>query len=433
MTTEQYESGGHIMMRLRRVERGSLVADAGTLAAGTAVAVVLAYALLLLITRGLGETEAAPVVLIWNFWLLATSALGGPVQQWIVRNSVVGVPTSRERDVLIRLTGLVVAITAVVTLGARAADEILFRSSSWAFPISLGLVTLGSWGLGVYRGQLAAAGRYGAVATTLPGENLIRLVFAAALLAADADAAAVALVIPAGYLILLSAPVLLSPQDRRTSGGTEDGAFASLTLISVVSQFLFASVPFIVSATGGSAAAVTGAFAIVAAVRVPNLFATAMSLRILETFARIAVDRPWEAPIIRRRIALAVLGGAVASAAFMASIGRMLVAAVFGIEELLAPLPTAMVTTAAVLAVGALLLSLSAVAGGTPRPVVGFGLSSLAVAFTLAAAPFEPETRASLSFLLAECVFFGGLALTPTLNRPGQQLREPPLESEQES
>lgn len=404
-------------IKRRRVERNSLIADAGLLAGGTAFAAVLAYAVLLAITRGLGEADAAPVVLIWNFWLLATAALGSPVQQWIVRSSVVGVPRPRQRSVLIRLTYVVLGLTLVLVVSARWADQQLFRSSSWAYPAAIGLVTVGAWGLGVFRGRLAAAGRYAALAVSSPAENSVRLVVVALLLAVGADAEVLAFVIPAGYAILLSAPLFPSDQRWATSEDAEEGSFGSLTLISVTTQLLFASVPIVVSLAGGTAAAVTGAFAIVAVVRIPNLLTNAMSVRVLESMTQVAIEQPSEARGIRRRIAVAVLAAASIGTLLMAGIGRHAVASIFGLNEAFPLVPSMLVTTGALVAVGVLLLSFSAVAEGATRPIIASGLAALVLGAGIATLPYEPELRASLAFGLAECLFFAGLVLAPSLNR----------------
>lgn len=403
------------MTRERPIERNSLTADASLLVAGTALAAVLAYAVLLSITRGLGEDDAAPVVLIWNFWLLATAALGVPVQQWIVQSSVVGLPQARQRSILLRLTNIVLGFTVVIVICARWADDELFRSSSWAYPAAVGLVSLGAWGMGVFRGRLAAAGRYAAFAASSPAENLVRLIVVAVLLSTDADAQAAAFAIPAGYIIVIAAPLLRSDRQWETRDDADEGSFGSLTLISVITQLLFASVPIVVSVAGGSASAVTGAFAIVAVVRVPNLLTNAMSVRVLQSMTQIAVERPSDAARTRRHIAVTVLAAALVGTLFMAGVGRHIVASVFGLKEPFPLVPTMLVTAGALIAVGVLLMALSAATEGATRPIVTFGLASLAVGCAIAALPLEAELRATLAFAVAEFVFFGGLVLSTSL------------------
>jgi hypothetical protein len=389
--------------------RRSLANDAAALSLAAILAALVAYALLLAVVNGLGSADAAPVVLIWSYWVLVTTALGAPVQQWILRNSVVGVGRSAERVLLTRLSGMVVGIAGMVTLASRILDERLFRSSSWIYPLTLGLVTIGAWSLGIARGRLAASGQYYALAVSLPAENLIRLITAACLVAAGADARGFALVVPAGYVILVALRTVARHPVSRGSAGASGGLLGSLTAIALISQMLFSTVPFAVALGGGSQSAVTATFAVLAAARIPHLMTSAMSSRILESMTRLGVDEPRRIWSLRLLTIATVPPVALGGAVLAAWMGREVVRWVFDLDEAMDAIAAALIVFGALVAVGVLLLALTGVAVGRPVPVVLSGLVALATGFCLTFVPAEPVLRASLAFAIAEIVYFAGL------------------------
>ena len=63
---------------------------AAALALGSAISGLLAYAVFVLITRGLGADAAAPVSVVWTYWAFAGAAFTFPLQHWITRSVVAG-------------------------------------------------------------------------------------------------------------------------------------------------------------------------------------------------------------------------------------------------------------------------------------------------------------------------------------------------------
>jgi O-antigen/teichoic acid export membrane protein len=150
--------------------------DSGLLAVGSVLNGLLAYVFFATVTRALGAEAAAPVSVLWAYWSFAAAALAFPLQHWAARSVTASGGDHAVRLSLPAVAVAILTLSPVVGLLAWLGRDSLFHRGDVWFPILVVLATVGSALTGLVRGMLQARERFGAVATALVMENLIRCV-----------------------------------------------------------------------------------------------------------------------------------------------------------------------------------------------------------------------------------------------------------------
>jgi O-antigen/teichoic acid export membrane protein len=390
--------------------------DTLALAAGTAANGLLAYVVFALTTRGLGSAQAAPVSVLWSYWAFSAAALTFPVQQWITR-SVPAYGAGAVRHALPRVWAVVLPGAVGMALLAYAAREPLFHRDDAAFPVMVGLLTIGSAAIGSVRGVLSAQQRFKAVAATLALENAVRcLVIAALFVGGSTDQVAYGAALVAGHLIVVPWARSLAPADDGTTGGASDPFrfLAGTGLAQVVNQVVLTGGPVLLTVSGGTRTQVTALFAALALFRAPYMLALGLTPQaVSRTTAMVLAGRNDLVRKVEEVVVVVTLAAAVAGAAVGAWLGPPVLRLVFGDTVRLAHTVTGLLAAGSVIAVGNLASVVVALARN--RPVAAarawlLGVGVAAVAF-VALAALEPVNRTVWTFLVAEAATFVGLGI----------------------
>ena len=393
-----------------------------SLAVGSIVSGLLAYVVFALVTHGLGAHAAAPVAVLWTHWALAGAAFTFPVQHWITRSLAAGHEADVRRSAR-RVTLVVLACAVVLGLLAWLAREPLFHRDDAAFPVMIGLVTVGSAVIGAVRGGLGGRERFGAVAVSLVAENGLRcLLVAVLLLGGVTDPVAYGLCLVAGSLVAVAWPSAL-----RFSKDTAGGSKASPPLVflsgaatsQLLGQVVLTGGPVLLALLGGSPAEVTSMFAALALFRAPYMVALGavpqVTVRVARDEGHGAMPLPG-GPAVLVGALVALVGLAAAGGAWL---GPAVLRLVFG--ETVDVTHTTAALVAAGCAVAVVNLVLTVVALGRDRPVaaarawlVSVAAGGVAVAVLGATGAVD---RTTLGFLAAELVALAGLALVALRGR----------------
>lgn len=383
------------------------------LAAGSVVSGLLAYALFVLVTRGLGAVAAAPVSVLWTHWAFAGAALTFPLQHWITRSVVAG----HEGDVrhsAVRVAALVTS--AAVVLGALAwllRDRLFHRDDAW-FPVMVVLVTIGAAATGVVRGGLAGRGRFEAVAWSLVAENAVRCLLVGALLLAGVhDPVAHGLGLVAGSL------VALWPAAWRFAevGAGESRPLAFLggaATGQLVGQGVLTGGPVLLALLGGSPGQVTAMFAALALFRAPYMVALGTLPQLTQRLTGHAVAGEVAAvrSLALRLAGLSIVAVPLAGAAG-AALGPAVLRAVFGSTVDAGRVQAGVLAVGCTVAIVNLVLMVGALAHERPAGVaVAWGVAVLAGAGSVVAlGALSPVDRSTTAFVVTELVATAALGV----------------------
>ena len=388
--------------------------DTLTLAVGSALNGLLAYAVFALTTRALGPEAAAPVSVLWSYWAFAGAAFTFPVQHWAARTLVVD-GEAAVAAALPRLAGVVLAASGLLGVLAFAAREPLFHTPDPWFAVMTGLITLGAAATGVMRGGLAGRGRFGAVGTSLAAENAIRCVVVGGLaLAGVQDATAYGAGLVSGQLVVLLWPSALRfARGRSAAARSRPFAFlAGASLAQLANQTVLTGSPVVLALAGGSAADVTSLFAALALFRAPYMLGLGLVSQLTTTLTRLVVS---EDVGTLRRIRLLLVGAAIplalVAAGLGATVGPPLLRLVFGSDVELGAAATAVTAAGCAVAIANLVLTVGSIARDRPRSAAHAWLVAVAAAALsfLALGGTSPLDRTLTAFLVAEVVAFGAL------------------------
>jgi O-antigen/teichoic acid export membrane protein len=376
------------------------------LAAGSVVSGLLAYALFVLVTRGLGAVAAAPVSVLWTHWAFAGAAFTFPLQHWITRSVVAGHEGDVRRSA-VRVAALVTS--AAVVLGALAwlvRDRLFHRDDAW-FPVMVVLVTLGAAAIGVVRGGLAGRGRFEAVAWSLVAENAVRCLLVGALLLAGVhDPVAHGLGLVAGSL------VALWPAAWRFAevGAGESRPLAFLggaATGQLVGQGVLTGGPVLLALLGGSPGQVTAMFAALALFRAPYMVALGTLPQLTQRLTGHAVAGEVAAvrSLALRLAGLSIVAVPLAGAAG-AALGPAVLRAVFGSTVDAGRVQAGLLAVGCTVAIVNLVLMVGALAHERPAGVaVAWGVAVLAGAGSLVAlGALSPVDRSTTAFVVTELV-----------------------------
>ena len=167
--------------------RSAAARDTLVLAVGSALNGLLAYVFFAVVTRALGADAAAPVSVLWAYWSFAAAALAFPLQHWAARTVTMTGSDHQVQRSLPAISVAILALSPLIGVLAWLAREPLFHRGDLWFPLLVVGSTVGSALTGLVRGMLQAHERFGAVATALVLENLVRVVVSLVLVAAGVD------------------------------------------------------------------------------------------------------------------------------------------------------------------------------------------------------------------------------------------------------
>jgi len=400
------------------------------LAAGSAIAGLLAYVFFAVTTRALGSEAAAPVSVLWTYWSFAGAALTFPLQHWITRSVAAHGGSGQVRAALPRVVAVVAVATALVSLLAWLLREDLFhRQDAW-FPVLVGLVTIGSAYLGLVRGGLAAHRRFVALAWALVSENAVRCAAAVGLMVAGVRASvSYGLCLAAGGIVGLLWPTSVRFARPRPGARSESplaflGGAAGGQLLG---QTVLTGGPVLLALAGGAPPQVTALFAGLALFRAPYTLALGMVSQLTGRLTVLVVhgDRRTLRKVRVAVVATTLLAAGVA-AVVGASVGPALIRLVFGDSVRLAPLPTAVVAVGSAVALANLVVTITVMAQNRSGAVVrAWAVAYLCGAVLFTATGIDVLERTCWTFLVAEVVAFVALLVEETMGTARLAPRRP--------
>jgi O-antigen/teichoic acid export membrane protein len=393
--------------------------DARALALGSVLNGLLAYAFFVMATRALGSSDAAPVALLWTYWSFAAAALTFPLQHWITRSVAAHGSQGAVREALPRVAVAILGLSVVTGVISWLARDELFHSDDVAFPLLVVAVTLGSGFMGVVRGGLAAQERFFSLATAFAGENLLRVVAAAALIVLDADDA-----VGFGICMALGSLVGLAwPRSFRFSADTAETAAVSAGAFlgpaaggQLISQAVLVGGPVLLAWGGGTASEVTALFAALAVFRAPYTVVLGLLSQLTGVLTRLVTEQHRTA---LRKVKQAILAGTAAAVALAAALGAVtgsqVLPRIFGSGVRLDAGPSTLAAIGSALALANLVLTVVLMAHGRTAPIAGSWLIAVAAgALAFALVPNGPLYQTCWAFAFAEAAAFGALVVSET-------------------
>ena len=271
--------------------RSGAARDTFVLAVGSTLNGLLAYVFFAIVTRALGADAAAPVSVLWAYWSFAAAALAFPLQHWAARTVTMTGSDHQVQRSLPAISVAVLTLSPLIGVLAWVAREPLFHRGDLWFPLLVVGSTVGSALSGLVRGMLQAHDRFGAVATSLVLENLVRVVASLVLVAAGVhNPVAYGFALVVGYVTGLVWPWAL----RMTLQGEDhESPLALLGAASggqLLGQIVLTGGPVLLALAGGAPAEVTVLFAGLALFRAPYTLAIGMVAQLTARFTRMVVD-----------------------------------------------------------------------------------------------------------------------------------------------
>ena len=374
-----------------------------SLALGTVVSGVSAYAYVALGTRNYGPEAFAPVAVVWSFWPLAAAAFGFPLEQWIARELATGsVGEARVHATVRRAAPAIVVVCLLAGAAAWAAGERLFGERELLYPTVLVAISIGAASMGVLRGSLAGRRRYLASATATALENLVRLAAAAAVLAADGDPRAYALMLVLGPFVGVLWPSAFRFANGPVRREPGDGTLSELVRASLLAQAVLAAPPLALAAMVGPTQEVTATFVALALLRAPYLVAVAVSVRALPGLTRrLAADARMAAVLLLRILAATVVLAGVAALVAPVVVPPIL-ELIFGEGSSPGDAAVAGLTAGVVGAHGTLAASIVLLAAGRQRLMLRAWIVACAGYAAVLLLPIDQEVRVAVALAVAE-------------------------------
>jgi O-antigen/teichoic acid export membrane protein len=386
-----------------------------SLATGTVVAGIAAYAYVALGTREYGAASFAPVAVIWSVWPAAAAGFGVTLEQWIARELATG-PRGEARVHAMLRSALpaIVAICVAVGLVCWAAGDRLFGESGPLYPSLLVAVSLGAASMGVLLGGLAGRGRYHAVGVATALENSVRLIAALAVVGLGWGMKAYAAVLVLGPLVGLLWPAAFRyppPSGAEDANGAP--GLGQLAGAALLAQIVLSAAPVILAVMVGATAAVTAVFVSLALLRAPYLIAAGISVRALPRLTQWLGSGATALGGLLWRIALGTAIAAIVAAAVAPVVLPELVALVFGDEAVPADGTLSGLAAGVVGAHGALAAMVVLIAAGRSRIALrAWIVGCLAnIALLVVLLPIGPQVRVAAAFAGAEIVAVAAMAI----------------------
>ena len=404
-------------------EHPLLPADAGAsdrlrsgttaMVAGTLVAAIAAYLFQLIVGNALGPADFAPISVLWTIQFLVFTTVFMPMEQLTIRRLSAVEPKAAPWAIF---GGLIATATAATVLFGHLTLDRLLAGDPW-YLVILAFLILGYGGFALGRGFLAGRLRYRDYGVTTLAESVLRLVLAAALLAAGVGALGVSVTLVAGSLVIwLWSP--LRGERRRDRGAEREpgsvGTLATFITANASAQTIVASGPLIVGGLGAPDREVSIFFETFLLFRAPLTVSYSLIARVLPPFT--AMMERGEHGALRRRavwIAAAGAGGTALAYAFGLTFGA-------GMVELLLPKFRPEAELAAIAAAGMTLATVALfeqqvlIAMRATRRLAGSWLIALlAAVLVIAFDGSEPSIRVARAFLAGEATAL--IALTAAI------------------
>jgi O-antigen/teichoic acid export membrane protein len=388
------------------------IRDSGALAAGSVVAGLLTYGFFALTTHSLGAEGAAPVSILWSYWIAVAAVLTFTLQHWTIRTLAHDRHEGTVARSLPKIAIMAAVLAALAGLVAYVFREPLFGDPGIVFPALVAVITVGSMFMGLLRGALAGRHRYGATAVSLVGENAVRVILAVAVAVAGGGAEAFGVALACGPVIGLVwvRSLRFAPEPGHPPASGNPLAVVSETAGgSLISQVVLTSAPVVLAAVGGAPDQVTSLFVALAVWRAPYIVALGMTPKLTGGLTRLAVNRQARPLAQLRMLTVAGVIGAVALAVLVSlTLFQPLLHVAFGEDIGLAEWALAATGAGTAIAVGNLVLMLLMLALGRP----GQATAAWAVAVAVAAGwlglsgALAPTSRVVVAFVLAEASAF---------------------------
>lgn len=390
----------------------------GALAAGTVVGGLLAYAFFAMATRTLGARQAAPVAVLWTYWVITAAILTFPLQHWSIRLLAEGAEGTIARSQRRIWAGTAVASTLSALLTYLARD-VLFHDPSLVYPVMVAAITAGAAFSGLVRGGLAGRRRYVATGISMAAENLLRVALGVVVALAGGGPMAFGFALVAGSL---SGFLWLSSLRFKGRNAAEAESIASplalasgLAAGSLIAQVVLTGGPVALAVMGGTPQQVTSLFLALALWRAPYLIALGVAPQLTLGLSRAALagdNRRLRRA--RRWTVLVILGAAILAFLAGATIIDPILRVVFGSDVVLDWQTLALIGAGTAFAVGNLVLMLLMLALGTSRFLNRAWLGAVIVAAAvLVAVPLPATDRVATAFMTAQVTAFALLLTAP--------------------
>jgi O-antigen/teichoic acid export membrane protein len=309
--------------------RGFRAPGTGRMIAGSLVGAVGAYLFHVLGTRRLGETDFAPIGVLWTVFFIVATVVLVPLEQFFTREA------SRGRAVLKVdwIPALVVTGSAAVATGVfvfATLDRLFNGDARFILQAVLMVALFGLMQVG--KGVLAGHRRFAEYGLVLAGEGVLRLLVAFLALSIVATATSLAWAMVAAPL----AALVIRPW--RFDRAQEDVERTSATRFlggygvgSAASQLLLAGAPLGVTVLGGDAALFSVVFVTFTLFRAPLTLIYNLQGRVLPLLVRMTNegDRKGIALLTRRALAAGLVLSALAGLVGWV-LGPKVVALLFG-------------------------------------------------------------------------------------------------------
>lgn len=386
------------------------------LAAGSAASGVLVYVFFALTARHLGAGPSAPVSVLWTYWSFAAAALTFPIQHWITRSVAAYGGQGQVRGGLVRLSLVMLAVSAAAGLLAWLVRDQLFHRDDLWFPALVAAMTFGSAAVGVSRGGLASRRQFGRLSVAIAGENALRCVGAVALIAShERSAVAFGLVLLGGQLVVFAWPSALrySRGVERQPTGSPVAFLGGSAVGQLLGQTVLTGGPVLLSLLGGAPSDVTALFAGLAIFRTPYILALGVVPPLTIRLTALVVERNQAAlRRIRWILLTALVTASVPVAGLAAWLGPDVLTLIFGKNVVLGRGPTTVVALGSLLAMANLVFTLIVMAQNRAQAVArAWLIGVVAVAPVLALTSSSPLGRTCAAFLVAEAVAFVALVI----------------------
>lgn len=392
--------------------RGTTVMVAGSIAA-----VVAAFILQVIGSRGLGAEAFAPVSVIWTLLFLGITVFLVPVEQLVIRRVVLADGRRRPLAGAVRVVVAVVGGAAVLggVFTFAAANTLLDGNRAYVPVAMVMLATHGAMAVG--RGFLAGRHRYAAYGMVTILDAAAKLGGAATALAAGFGPLAFCWALAASPLVVLALRPfrgVRAGDDPVDDPAEASGRFITGFLVSsAASQTVLAAGPWVVGLLGATPATISVFFVTTTLFRGPISASYNLLARVLPPLtARAAAGEHDRLEQWARRLLVVGVVASAAAGAVAAAIGPAVITFLFG-EEFR---PEWWLTALAAAAVVAAMFGL-----GTTQILVGKGHTDrmamvwigavMVAALTILVSPGEPSLRVAIGFCVGEVSALVGLSL----------------------
>jgi hypothetical protein len=381
-----------------------------------------AYAFVIVGVRAFGAEAFAPIAVVWSLWAVAMAGVSTPLQHWIIQTVRVTRSEIPVRSRVPTLSGVVLAVSALVTIAAWFARSPLYGSDASTYPVVTGAV-IATGALGGYvRGTLGARNQFAALSATLASDGALRfgLVVAAIAVGLGVDAAAMA--IPAASLVVLCWPSAFRLSSDSTTVAEDTPRLGALVVAFLLLHFVLNIPPVLAAILDAAPEVVSSLFATFALFRAPFLVASVFATRVSFTLAGLAAHDDNDALDRFRRSVSAITVGAMAlGLLFGTAPARFAIRLIYGPEVTLRAMEGPAIVAGSAASVGALMFVLLLAARGRARwsiPPLLIGVMG-GVSWSLFA-PGAPGERVAGGFLVGQSLLLIALMLAERRLGPGR-------------